>query len=83
MVLIGILLIIGTNIFHGYWKGFVTPTEGHGGLMFIWDSIEIEDPIRFIRTYNERQHQLEAHSRSHPPGAVLFYYVLYKIFNAN
>jgi len=80
MIIIGILLIIGTNIFHGIWKGFVTPNEGHGGLMFYWDAIEIEDPLNFLRTYNDRQHQMSMHPRSHPPGATLFYYVLYKIF---
>ena len=80
VIVIAILLIIGTNIFHGIWKGFVTPNEGHGGLMFYWDAIEIEDPITYLRTYNERQEKMESHTRSHPPGAVLFYYLLYKIF---
>jgi len=80
IIVIAILLIIGTNIFHGIWKAFVTPNEGHGGLMFYWDAIEIEDPITYLRTYNERQIKMESHTRSHPPGAVLFYYLLYKIF---
>jgi len=48
--------------------------------MFYWDAIEIEDPLNFLRTYNDRQHQMSMHPRSHPPGATLFYYVLYKIF---
>jgi len=80
VIIIGILLIIGTNIFHGLWKGFVTPTEGSGGITYYWDAIEIEDPLEFLRTFNQRQHKLEGHSRRHPPGAVLLYYFLYKIF---
>jgi hypothetical protein len=80
VIIIGILLIIGTNIFHGLWKGFVSPTEGSGGLTYYWDAIEIEDPLEFLRTFNQRQDKLELHSRTHPPGAVLLYYFLYKIF---
>jgi len=84
IILIGILLIIGTSLINGLWKGLVSPTEGSGGLIFYWDAIEIENRYKnayeFIRIYNQKQEKLEYHSRTHPPGAVLLYYVLYKIF---
>jgi len=80
IILIGILLIICTNLIHGFWKGFITPTESHGGLVFYWDALKIENPYDFITKYNARQEKLLLHSRTHPPGAVLLYYVFYKIF---
>lgn len=80
IVIIGILLIIGTSLINGLWKGLISPTESTGGLVFYWDAIEIENAYEFIRNYEQRQHKLELHSRTHPPGAVLLYYVLYKLF---
>jgi len=80
IILIGIVLIMGTNIIHGLWKGFVTPNEGSGGLTFHWEALEIVNPYDFIRTHNDRQENMHLHARTHPPGAVLLYYLLYKIF---
>jgi hypothetical protein len=80
IIIIGMALIISTNLIHGLWKGFVSPTEGSGGMTYYWDAIEIEDVYDFISNYERNQEKLELHSRTHPPGAVLFYFFLYKIF---
>ena len=58
----------------------MTPNEGSGGLTFYWEALEIDDPYNFIRTHNDRQEDMHLHARTHPPGAVLLYYVLYKVF---
>lgn len=79
----GTLLIFATTLIQGYGPGFVTPTAGGHVVdlsnQYYHDAIQISDPVGFLAGYSTQQPELRSHSRTHPPGAVLTFYVLERL----
>jgi len=50
------------------------------GQEYYHDALTVNDPIVFLRQYNVIQPTLHRHAHTHPPGAVLTFYVLQKVF---
>ncbi|MFX1552299.1 MAG: hypothetical protein ACFFBV_00065 [Promethearchaeota archaeon] len=81
LIIVGIILVLGTNLIQGWEDGFLTPISGGGeeGGQYYHDAIKIEEPLYFLGHFEEIQPGLLTHSRTHPPGAVLLIYFLSKI----
>jgi hypothetical protein len=86
----GVLLITGLTFVHGLDVGFYAPVAGDArtgtlipytldGQEYYHDAVKIEDPVDFFRRYNEIQPTLHQHAHTHPPGAVLVFYILAKV----
>lgn len=73
----GVVLILGSNLIQGSNFGFIRPIRGPDE--YYSDALKIEDPLRFVATFVERQPEYGIHSRSHPPGAVLTIYALSRL----
>ncbi|GAW94000.1 hypothetical protein [Calderihabitans maritimus] len=75
----GIILILLTNLLQG-WSGLVTPIAGGGvkGIQYYHDAIKISNPLYFLSHFEELQPNLLVHSQTHPPGAVLLFYLMYR-----
>ncbi len=80
VVIFGTLLILGSTLTHGWEFGFVRPIEGMGIAQaeYYNDALRIEDPSQFLVNFENIQPDLYTHSRTHPPGAVLFFYYMDK-----
>lgn len=87
----GALLIAGLTFIHGVEVGYYAPIAGDArsgvltpyspdGQEYYHDALHITDPVDFFRRYNEIQPTLHNHAHTHPPGAVLTFYVLLKLF---
>lgn len=78
---LGALLILGTNLVHGWDGGFVQPISGGGlnGIQYYHDAVRVTDPGAFFRGFAQIQPNLGVHSRTHPPGAVLVIYLLLQV----
>lgn len=87
----GVVLIAGLNFIHGLDVGYYAPVAGDArtgvlipntldGQEYFHDALTITDPVDFFRRYNEIQPTLHMHGHTHPPGAVLTFYVLTKLF---
>jgi len=85
------LLILGSSLIQGVDVGLRTPVAGDArsgvlvpysldGQEYWHDAIRISDPIYFFGHYNEIQPTLHEHAHTHPPGAVLTYYFLSRVF---
>ncbi len=58
---------------HGWLTGLVRPIAGGPPeIQYYHDALTVTDPVAFLRDYQRRQPGLLVHSRTHPPGAVLF-----------
>ena len=79
IVLVGILLIIATNLIHGWQIGIEQTLSGANEIFN--DVIQIEGIIDFISNYEALQPTLTTHARTQPPGAVLSVYLLYLAFS--
>ncbi|MBK8304455.1 MAG: hypothetical protein IPK98_14020 [Chloracidobacterium sp.] len=90
-IVFGVVLIAGLNFIHGLEIGYYAPVAGDArtgvltpysldGQEYFHDALNITDPIDFFRRYNEIQPTLHMHGHTHPPGAVLTFYVLTKLF---
>ena len=88
---LGVLLIAGSTLIHGVEVGYYTPISGDArssvlipnsrdGQEYYHDALKIADPADFFRRYNEVQPTLSSHGHTHPPGAVLAFYYLEKVF---
>ena len=77
----GLSLLLATTLTHGWQFGFVRATAGIGNLRqeYFYDASEIGDPIEFIREFPARQAELSLHSSTHPPGAVLAFFLLQRL----
>ncbi len=87
----GVVLIAGLNFIHGIEIGYYAPIAGDArtgvltpysldGQEYFHDALKITDPVDFFGRYNEIQPTLHMHGHTHPPGAVLTFYVLTKLF---
>lgn len=90
-IMFGVILIAGLNFIHGLDIGYYAPIAGDArtgvltpysldGQEYFHDALNVTDPIDFFRRYNEIQPTLHMHGHTHPPGAVLTFYVLTKLF---
>jgi hypothetical protein len=82
--IIGIAIIILSNLLQGFPSGLSTPVEaeiGYPQIQYYSDAIKIDNAYDFIRDYNTIQPHLLVHSSTHPPGAVLTYYALNSVFH--
>ncbi|MFX0073562.1 MAG: hypothetical protein ACFFAO_20995, partial [Candidatus Hermodarchaeota archaeon] len=80
--LIGILLIIGSNLINGWNQGIagaISQDITQGGELFN-DAIKINNLCQFISNYENLQPTLGVHSKTHPPGAVISIYLVYLVF---
>ncbi|MFW9835662.1 MAG: hypothetical protein ACFFEK_16790, partial [Candidatus Thorarchaeota archaeon] len=77
IVIVGILLIIATNLIHG-WQTGIEQTIGAASEIFT-DALNINSFLDFIGNFNALQPTLSLHAQTQPPGAVLAIYFLYLI----
>ncbi|MGQ4875579.1 MAG: hypothetical protein ACP6IY_16040 [Promethearchaeia archaeon] len=78
IILMGLNLIIITNLIYGIYNGLVRPITDTGTQLY-HDALCVDDPILFLQNYEKIQPNLKIHGKTHPPGAVLFFYIL-KLF---
>jgi hypothetical protein len=87
----GVLLIAALTLAQGYDVGYVAPIAGDAqtgvlvtnsteGQEYYHDALKVSDPIDFLQRYNELQPTLNRHTHTHPPGAVLLFYFLNRLF---
>lgn len=90
IVLVAVLLIVGTNLLQGFEAGLYAPVAGDyrgsalipnttEGQEYYHDAIKIDDPVEYLRGHNRNQLSFFQHGRTHPPGAILTYYALYRL----
>lgn len=88
---LALLLIAGSTLVQGVDVGYYTPISGDArsgvlipnsreGQEYYHDALKIADPGDFFRRYNDIQPTLSSHGHTHPPGAVLTFYYLEKMF---
>ena len=80
LVLFGTLLIVGTNLIHGWLIGIEQPIAGATELFT--DVLNIDNVLDFISNYEIIQPTLTVHAQTQPPGAVLSVY-LFSLFLNN
>jgi hypothetical protein len=75
-----LLLAVSSNLLHGWRYGidYPTATSGDSGIEYYHDAVLIQGPLWLLARFNAIQFQLLEHARTHPPGPVLLYYVLYR-----
>ncbi len=80
----GLGLAVLSSLLHGVRFGldYPTATNGDGGIEYFHDALEIPGPLWLITHFNTVQFQLLEHSRTHPPGPVLLYWLLYRVLRA-
>ncbi len=77
----GFVFVLFTNLIHGPWYGLIYPHQGAprsetGVLQYYHDAAKITSAGQFLREFEAMQPKLGCHGRTHPPGAVLFFYAL-------
>ncbi|MBA7528057.1 hypothetical protein ES705_20240 [subsurface metagenome] len=79
---VGIVTVLVSNLIQGVHNGLINPVSGGGcsGIQYYHDAIKINEGLAFLSNYNILQSDLLCHSRTHPPGAVLIYYLLNQVF---
>lgn len=95
IIIFSIFLVLGTNLLQSQgWEGksllksnnwdagFVVPIIGSSkiGTQYYHDAIKITDVVYFVNNYENIQPFLLTHARTHPPGAILSFYTLLRIF---
>lgn len=80
-VLAGLAFAVLSNLQHGVRFGldFPTATSGGGGIEYYHDAIVIPGPLWLLERYNAIQFELLEHARTHPPGPVLLYWLLWRL----
>ena len=82
----GAVLLVVTTLTHGVGPGLLRPLSAPGvydrAAIGIFDpggyyaaAVTVQDPVHFLETFEARQLTLPLHARTHPPGAVLTFYV--------
>lgn len=91
VMLSAVVLILGFTFIHGVDVGFYAPiaSDAQSGVLipyspdgqeYYHDALKVGDAGEFFRNYNVIQPTLHRHSHTHPPGAVLTFYFLWKMF---
>jgi hypothetical protein len=80
----GLLVAVLSNGLHGARFGldYPTATLGAAGIEYFHDAQAIPGPIWLLRHFNAVQFELLEHSRTHPPGPVLLYWLLHQVLRA-
>jgi hypothetical protein len=89
-IIIGSILLLSTNLIQGWEMAFVHPIAPPASLkdssifatpkrQLYHDATRITSASDFLADFEQMQSELGIHSRTHPPGAVLFFFVLRKI----
>ena len=78
VILLGTVLILGTNLTQGVDFGFRRPIEGSAidRREYYNQAETIESPVEFFENFNAIQRDLLTHSHTHPPTATLLFYYL-------
>lgn len=80
VLLAGLSFAVLSNLLHGFRFGldYPTATKGDAGIEYYHDAIWIPGPLWLLEHYNAIQFELLEHARTHPPGPVLLYWLLYR-----
>jgi hypothetical protein len=78
----GVGFAVLSNLLHGFRYGldFPTATSGDNGIEYYHDAIVIPGPLWLVQHFNAVQFELMEHARTHPPGPVLIYWLLWQVF---
>ncbi|MDF3070121.1 MAG: hypothetical protein K0R38_5722 [Polyangiaceae bacterium] len=81
LLVLGFTFAVLSNLLHGFRYGldFPTATSGDGGIEYYHDAILVPGPLWLLERYNAIQFELLEHSRTHPPGPVLLYWLLWRV----
>jgi len=90
VIAFGIALVVATNMIHGWSRGIAAPIAydarsgvfvpiSSDGEQLYHDALGVSNPVQLLREYTDVQLTLHQHSRTHPPGAVLMFYMLIKL----
>ena len=74
VIVAGFVLLVCSNLLHGFTHGFVVPLSTREGYYQL--ATTITDPLAFVRTYEANQLSYVIHARTHPPGTVLTFTLL-------
>jgi hypothetical protein len=74
VVVAGVVLLVLSNLLHGFTNGFVAPLATRQGYYQLAPTVT--DPLAFIGAYEENQLSYVVHAKTHPPGAVLTFTLL-------
>ncbi|RJT02177.1 hypothetical protein [Halococcus sp. IIIV-5B] len=80
VVVAGFVLLVCSNLLHGFTHGFVVPLSTREGYYQL--AATIVDPLAFVRTYEANQLSYVVHARTHPPGTVLTFTLLDWVFGS-
>jgi hypothetical protein len=80
VVAAGVVLLVCSNLLHGFTHGFVAPLATREGYYQLAPTVA--DPLAFIRTYEANQLSYVVHAKTHPPGAVLTFTLLDWLFGS-
>ncbi|MFW9904883.1 MAG: hypothetical protein ACFFFH_11165 [Candidatus Thorarchaeota archaeon] len=83
----GMLLIIGSNLIHGWTEGIYSSiagimTDNLTGTELYSDAVQITNIFSFLEDYQSIQLSLGVHSTTHPPGAVITIYLFNLVFQS-
>lgn len=88
VAMFGLALVLLTSAVQGVPRGFANPVSGGiNGQQYYHDALDItagEDNTSlnaatvFLHNFNRIQPTLRTHARTHPPGAVLFFWILHR-----
>lgn len=84
-----LLLLFALTVAGALVAGGVHGVEGplmdprYGGIQYWHDAVKVDDAGAFLASFNERQTSLMVHSRTHPPGAVLVYWLGRHLFGGS
>ncbi len=80
VIAFGVVLVLGTNLIQGALQGFDTPIRGGDTVHYYVDAVQVDGAGSFLEDFETIQPELASHSRTHPPGAVLAFYALHRVF---
>ncbi|WP_049902950.1 hypothetical protein [Halococcus agarilyticus] len=69
----GAVLLVLTTLTQGQGAGLIRPIDNGGS--YYRAAVGVTDPVAFVTTFEANQLQLPLHARTHPPGAVLSFWV--------
>lgn len=75
VLIVSLAFVLLLNMMWGWWAGYVMPVDSWDNKLYT-DALGVQSVGTFLAHFNERQLGLTVHGRTHPPGAVLFFYGL-------